>query len=244
LSATDDEVDRLQCVILAGGRGERMRPMTDSIPKTLIPVGGVPFASHQLDWLAREGVDRVVYCIGYRGDLIREYVSDGGRWGVSVDFVDEGDELRGTAGALRLALDMGVLCNRFFVLYGDSYLPIALDPVWKAFEEVPQPALMTVLRNEGRWDRSNAVVEDGLVTTYDKSGADTNIRLAWIDYGLSALERSVVEARVRRGALADLAELYCDLSAERLLGAFEVHERFFEIGSPAGLSDLERHLSG
>jgi NDP-sugar pyrophosphorylase family protein len=234
----------LQCVILAGGRGERMRPMTDSLPKTLIPVGGVPFADHQLNWLAREGVESVVYCIGYRGDLIREYVGNGGRWGVSVEFVDEGDELRGTAGALRLSLDEGVLRERFFVLYGDSYLPIALAPVWSAFAEVGLPALMTVLRNEGRWDRSNALVEDGLVTIYDKSGADPKVPLEWIDYGLSVLERSIVEARVPQGTVADLADLYRELTADRLLAAFEVHERFFEIGSPAGLSDLERHLHG
>jgi NDP-sugar pyrophosphorylase family protein len=219
-----------------------MRPMTDSIPKALISVGGVPFASHQLEWLAREGVDRVVYCIGFRGDLIREYVSDGGQWGVSVDFVDEGDELRGTGGALRLALDEGVLRDRFFILYGDSYLPITLDPVWKAFEEASLPALMTVLRNEGRWDRSNAAVEDGLVTIYDKSGADTSAKLEWIDYGLTALERNVVEARLPREAVIDLADLFQKLSAERLVAAFEVRERFFEIGSPTGLSDLERHL--
>lgn len=218
--------------------------MTDSVPKTLIPVGGVPFANHQLNWLARNSVDSVVYCVGYRGDMIREYVGNGARWGVAADFVDEGDELRGTAGALRLAADEGVLRERFFVLYGDSYLPISLAPVWSAFAEAHLPALMTVLRNEGRWDRSNAAVDNGLVTTYDKSGAEYTVPLEWIDYGLSVLERSLVEARVPRGTVIDLADFYRDLSADRLLAAFEVHERFFEIGSPAGLSDLERHLAG
>jgi NDP-sugar pyrophosphorylase family protein len=216
--------------------------MTDSIPKTLIPVGGVPFASHQLDWLSREGVDRVVYCIGYRGDLVRDYVGNGARWGLSVEFVDEGDRLRGTAGALRLALDEGALDGRFFVLYGDSYLPIALEPVWTAFEDASLPALMTVLRNEGRWDRSNARVEDGLVTTYDKSEGDADPELEWIDYGLSALERSLVEERVPRGVESDLADLFRELSDDRLLAAFEVRDRFFEIGSPIGISDLEQHL--
>jgi NDP-sugar pyrophosphorylase family protein len=220
-----------------------MRPLTDSIPKALIPVGGVPFAGRQLDWLSQEGVDHVVYCIGYRGDLIREYVGSGIRWGLGVDFVDEGEELKGTAGALRLALDKGVLRDGFFVLYGDSYLPIALDPVWQAFAESRLPALMTVLHNEGRWDQSNAVVEDGLVTTYDKSPR-SDVMLEWIDYGLSALERSLIGDRVPHSAVVDLADLYRDLSADRLLAAFQVHNRFFEIGSPAGLSDLERHLSG
>jgi NDP-sugar pyrophosphorylase family protein len=219
-----------------------MRPLTDSLPKTLLQVAGAPFASHQLDWLAREGVDDVVYCIGYRGDLIREYVDTGARWGISVDFVDEGDELKGTAGAIRLAFDQGVLRDRFFVLYGDSYLPIALEPVWSAFAAIDLPALMTVLRNEDRWDRSNAAVENGLVTIYNKSeGADGS--LEWIDYGLSALERFLVEARVPRDEVVDLADLFSELSAERLLAAFPVHERFFEIGSPVGLAELERHLS-
>jgi NDP-sugar pyrophosphorylase family protein len=216
--------------------------MTDTIPKALIPVGGVPFASHQLDWLAREGVDRVVYCIGYRGDLVRDYVGNGARWGLSVEFVDEGDRLRGTAGALRLALDEGALDDQFVVLYGDSYLPIALKPVWTAFEDSSLPALMTVLRNQGRWDRSNARVQDGLVTTYDKSEADPDPELEWIDYGLSGLERSIVEERVPRGVDSDLADLFRQLSEDRLLAAFEVSERFFEIGSPIGLSDLEQHL--
>jgi NDP-sugar pyrophosphorylase family protein len=216
--------------------------MTDAVPKTLISVGGVPFASHQLDWLAREGVDRVVYCIGYRGELVRDYVGNGARWGLSVEFVDEGDRLRGTAGALRFALDEDALDDRFFVLYGDSYLPIALKPVWTAFVETSLPALMTVLRNEGRWDRSNARVEDGLVTTYDKSETGPDPALEWIDYGLSALKRSVVEERIPREGESDLADLFRQLSEARLLAAFEVRERFFEIGSPVGLADLEQHL--
>jgi NDP-sugar pyrophosphorylase family protein len=218
-----------------------MRPLTDELPKTLLSVGGVPFASHQLDWLAREGVDSVVYCIGYRGDLIREYVDTGACWGVAVDFVDEGDDLRGTAGALRLAHDEGVLRERFFVLYGDSYLPISLEPVWHAFAASGLPALMTVLRNEDRWDRSNAAVEDGLVTSYDKTAQDDDT-LQWIDYGLSALQASLVAERVPAGEKTDLADVLRELSAERLLAAYEVEERFFEIGSPLGLDELERHL--
>jgi N-acetyl-alpha-D-muramate 1-phosphate uridylyltransferase len=229
----------LQCVILAGGRGERMRPVTDAIPKTLIPVNGIPFAGHQLAWLAREGVEDVVYCIGYRGDLIREYVGDGGEWRVSVDFVDEGGDLRGTAGALRLALDQDVLRERFFVLYGDSYLPISLAPLWQAFEASRLPALMTVLRNEGRWDRSNAVVEGGLVTAYEKSEARG---YEWIDYGISVLDSSVVEERVPAGGVADLSDIYRDLSAEGRLAAYEVEQRFYEIGSETGLAELERYL--
>src|SRR5215831_6400470 len=116
----------LQCVILAGGLGTRMRPLTDRIPKALVPVLGKPFADWQLRHLRAQGVERVVYSIAYRGEMLREFVGDGSRYGLSVTWVDEGKHLLGTGGALRRALDSGTLDHAFFVLYGDSYLPTDL----------------------------------------------------------------------------------------------------------------------
>src|SRR5262245_26801177 len=109
----------MQCVILAGGLATRMRPLTDSIPKTLLPVAGHPSADMQLTWLAREGVSDVVYCVGHLGEMIEEYVGDGSRWGLAVRYVDDGPELRGTAGALRRAVSAGLLDPAFLVVYGD-----------------------------------------------------------------------------------------------------------------------------
>src|ERR1017187_8690309 len=106
----------MQCVILAGGLGTRMWPETKSIPKTLLPIAGTPFATWQLSWLARSGIDSVVYCVGHLGQLIRDHVSDGSCWGLSVRYVDEGDRLRGTAGALRLASDENGLGGEVLVL--------------------------------------------------------------------------------------------------------------------------------
>src|SRR4029077_12676541 len=121
---------------------------------------------------ADEGVEEVVYCIGHRGDQIREHVADGSRWGLSVTYVDEGENLRGTGGALRLAYEQGVLTECFAVLYGDSYLQLGLPRVFEAFRASGRPALMTVLRNEGRWDKSNADFDGRLVTRYSKSQGD------------------------------------------------------------------------
>ena len=139
-----------QCVILAGGVASRLGAGAGDLPKTLVPVAGRPFADRQLTWLAQQGVDQIVYCIGYRGDQIRAYVDDGARWGLSVTYVDEGSDLRGTGGALRLAHDNGALAEWFAVLYGDSYLRVELASVAAAFRRSELPALMTVLRNEGR----------------------------------------------------------------------------------------------
>jgi N-acetyl-alpha-D-muramate 1-phosphate uridylyltransferase len=233
----------MQCVILAGGRGVRMKPLTDEIPKALVPVAGRPFVDHQLEWLAEHGVTDVVFCIGYRGDQLRAFVEDGSRWGISVRYVDEGEELRGTAGALRLALDAGALAESFFVLYGDSYLPIELAPVWEAFRGAGTPALMTLFRNENRWDASNAQYADGKVLNYDKENAGRNPSLAWIDYGLGVLSRGLIAGRIQPGEVSDLADLYRELSMEGALAGFEVDRRFYEVGSPEGLEELERVLA-
>jgi MurNAc alpha-1-phosphate uridylyltransferase len=239
----------MQCVILAGGLATRMRPLTDAQPKALLPVAGRPFIDHQLDWLARHAVTDVVLSIGYKGEMLRAHVDDGGRHGLRVAYVDEGADLRGTAGALRLALARGVLEEAFLVTYGDSFLPVDFGAVWRAFRRSAQPALMTVFRNEGRWDTSNVIFEPagarapgdvGRVVLYDKyrktrPAAD----FAYIDYGLSALERGVVEEGVPAEGKADLADLFHTLSRSDRLAGFEVYERFHEIGSPAGLEELE-----
>jgi MurNAc alpha-1-phosphate uridylyltransferase len=220
-----------------------MRPFTDTCPKTLLPVSGRPFAYHQLRWLALEGVDEVVYSIGYRGEMIREFW-ERERPPIPLRYVDEGADLRGTGGALCLAREQRVLKERFLVLYGDSFLPTPFAPVWQAFQSSNQPALMTVLRNQGRWDRSNVSYQNGRVLLYDKAGG---AGLEYIDYGLSALRRELFEDRRElledSGADGfDLSALFHDLSVRGELAGFEVKQRFYEIGSPTGLHDLERYL--
>lgn len=234
----------LQCAILAGGLGTRMRPRTETIPKALLPVCGIPFIDWQLRRLTSQGVQRVVLSIGYRGEMLREHVGDGSRFGVDVTWVDEGSDLRGTGGALRLALDEGALDEAFFVLYGDSYLPISMVRVERAWRLSGLPALMTVMRNENRWDSSNAIFADGRVTLYDKRRSEgLSGQLRWIDYGLSILTRTLVARAIDPGGHADLGDLFHDLALEGRLAGLEVSERFYEAGSPAGLRELEAYLS-
>jgi NDP-sugar pyrophosphorylase family protein len=235
----------MQCVILAGGLGTRMRDFGEAnLPKALLPVHGRPFVDHQLELLAIRGVEDVVFCIGHGGTALREHVGEGAAFGLAVRYVDEGDDLRGTAGALRLALDKGVLDEAFAVLYGDSYLPIDLEPVWRAFAAGGLPALMTVFRNENRWEPSNAVLDAGRVVLYDKRREHPrSAECRWIDYGLSVLRAEVVEERVPAVEVVDLADLFHDLSLEGKLAGLEVQERFYEVGSPEGLAELERYVA-
>ena len=233
----------MQCVILAGGLGTRMLPLTGSLPKTLLPVNSRPFADYQLQWLKSEGVTDVVYCIGHLGAMVKEYVRDGSAWGLRVAYSDEGESLLGTAGALRLAFERGLLHDGCFVLYGDSYLRANLVEIRKAFRQSGQPALMTVLRNEGRWDTSNVEMRGGSVLLYDKRPGPHRARMNFIDYGLLMLSRRVIATEITASGERDVANVLHSLSVRGLLAGCEVHERFYEIGSPAGLADLETFLT-
>jgi NDP-sugar pyrophosphorylase family protein len=232
----------MQCVILAGGIGSRMWPATRSTPKTLLPVRDRPFADYQLRWLADAGISSVVFCIGHLGEDVRGFVRDGGPWGLSVAYVDEGDDLRGTAGALRLAYEAGALDEDFLVLYGDSWLQVDPAAVLRAARQRPEPALMTVFRNDGQWDTSNVVFDGARVVRYEKGLDPRPAQMCWIDYGLTAWRRSVVVERVKSGTVQDLAPILTDLAAEGRLAGFEVAERFYEIGSVAGRAELEAFL--
>jgi len=233
----------MQCVILAGGLGLRMRPLTEITPKALIPVEGRPFADYQLRALARQGVCDVVYCIGHKGSQIVEFVGDGAAWGLKVRYSDEGDTLLGTAGALRVAFEAGLLADNFFVLYGDSYLPIDFRLVMQRFELGSGAALMTVLRNEDRWDRSNVIFTPPRVELYDKHPDEPiRLRMKHIDYGLSVLPRGLVRSAMPSREPADLAVFFNRLSRTGKLSGYEVSERFFEVGSLEGLADFTDYV--
>jgi len=223
--------------ILAGGLAARLRPLTDKIPKVLIPVAGKPFLAHQLDLLRRQGITRVVLCLGHLGEMVREQFGDGSAHGVRLDYSFDGPVLLGTGGALKQALPW--LGEKFFVLYGDSYLPIDFKPVAESFERSGKLGLMTVYRNEGRYDTSNVVFADAEIKVYDKVTRLPEMR--HIDYGLSLFRAAALE-EYPPGAKFDLAELMQRLVDRRQFAGFEVSERFYEIGSPSGLAELEALL--
>jgi len=233
----------MQCVVLAGGLGSRMAPLTDALPKSMIPVLGRPFIDHQLDWLARQGIRDVVLAIGHLGTNIRDFVGDGRKWAVTVRYVEDGENLLGTAGALRRVIDRQLLADGFFVLYGDSYLQTSFRDVWAASGQGQFP-LMTVFRNDNAWDDSNVLLSDGEIALFEKGRIDArSLGMRHIDYGLSVLTAATITEWVVPGVPADLANLFHELSIQRKLRAFEVFDRFYEIGSPQGLADFEEYLA-
>ena len=227
----------LSVAILAGGLATRLRPITKTIPKALVPVAGRPFVLWQLEYLRDQGVSRVVLCTGYRSTQIEQIVGDGSQIGIVVEYSDDGTTLLGTGGALGKALPL--LGPEFFVLYGDSFLPVSFSTVEQAYYDSDLPGLMTVYRNEGEWDTSNVVFNNGQVLEYNK--AKPRHDMAYIDYGLGVLSKSVVEHYCQE-IVFDLAMVYEALANAGQLAGFEVFERFYEIGSPDGLAQTEEYL--
>jgi NDP-sugar pyrophosphorylase family protein len=225
-------------VILAGGLATRLRPITEKIPKALVEINGRPFIDHQLDLLAENGISQVVMSVAYLGEMIADHVGDGSRYGLSVTYSFDGDRYLGTAGAIRQALSG--LGPRFFTLYGDSYLTVPFAAVGEAFLESGMDALMTVFRNEGAFDSSNVEFAEGRILVYDKKNKTP--RMHHIDYGLGVFGGEVFR-HLPAGEPCDLATVYQDVLAAGRLAAFEVTERFYEIGTVSGIADTERFLN-
>jgi NDP-sugar pyrophosphorylase family protein len=212
--------------------------MTERVPKSLLSIAGRPFIFHQLELLKSQGIDRVVLCVGHLGDQVRAAVGDGRAHGLAIKYSFDGDELLGTGGALKRALPL--LGDEFFVLHGDSYLPCAFAPIQSAYEAARRPALMTVLRNDDQWDKSNVLFKNGELILYDKQCPRPD--MSHIDFGLYVLSSDVF-LTCGESKVLDLADICQKLSKTGRLAAVEVSERFYEIGSSQGIRDTEEFLS-
>jgi NDP-sugar pyrophosphorylase family protein len=228
----------MPAVILAGGLATRLRPLTETIPKSLVEVAGHPFLWHQLQLLRRHGIYHVVLAVGYLGEQIQDRYGDGSELGIRIDYSFDGPVLLGTAGAIRKSIQL--LPERFFVVHGDSYLTCDYRAVETSFRESNLPGLMTVYRNDGMYDRSNVEYDGRKILRYTKRDLTPSMR--YIDYGLGAFHRSVF-ADLPEDESFDLETVFQRLLQEGNLAAFEVRERFYEIGSPAGLRDTEVFLA-
>ena|GEM_PF-325869 len=221
--------------ILAGGRGTRLGDRTRSVPKPLIEVAGEPFLVHQLRLLAEHGAREAVICVGHLGEMIEQGIGHE-RFGVRIAYSYDGPGLDGTLGAIRRAAPL--LPGRFLVLYGDTYLRLDYRAAARAWSDSGLPALMAVLRNEGRWDTSNALYEQGRVRVYDKRAPTPGMH--WIDYGLGGLTAAALASAPADER--DLAGLYSTLASRGDLCGFPASERFYEIGTPGALRETDAFL--
>jgi len=224
-------------VIIAGGVATRLRPITETVPKSMLVVAGRPFIDHQLRLLRKNDIKRVVICSGYLSQQIEDFVGDGARYGLSVAFSNDGEKLLGTGGAVKKALPL--LGEDFFLVYGDSYPTVDFKLVYDHFRKDKGRGLMTVFKNHNAFDSSNIVFKDGKIVIYDKKNKTEEME--YIDYGLGILKKSAFEGVTAREAF-DLVEIYQDIIYKNQMSAYEVFERLYEIGSLSGLADTQKHI--
>lgn len=228
----------MQIVVLAGGLATRMRPETEQTPKSLLMVQGRPFVDWQLDRFAASGARSVVMCVGYLGEQIETHVKRALDRGLVVSYSYDGVELVGTGGALRRAVAR--LESEFVLTYGDSYLPFDYAAPLHDLRAHPDAvATMSVYRNRGQLGASNVALDGDWVAKYEKGSHAPE--LDCIDYGAIALRRSALDG-IEDGAVWGVEALFRKLARQRQLRAFVAPERFYEIGSPDGRAELERHL--
>jgi len=217
--------------ILAGGLAKRLKKNTFNKPKALIDIAGKPFISRQLSYLSNQNIKDIVICTAHLGNQIKDYVGDGSKYNLKVSYSDDGDKLLGTGGSLKKA--SRILGENFFILYGDSFLPINFSLVEKAYFRQKKPALMTVFKNNDHGDKSNVYFKNKCVL-YNKKNPQKNMN--YIDYGLNVVKGSIFY-NFPTNKMFDLSDVFEDLSNKSLLAGLEIYDRFYEIGSINGLND-------
>lgn len=227
----------LKIIILAGGMATRLYPVTIKTPKSLIEIAGKPFIYYQLNYLKKQGIENIIICIGNLGELIQNYVGNGSAWGLNIEYSHDGPNLIGTGGAIKKALPL--VDENFFVLYGDSYLPIGYKMVEQAFLKSDKMGLMTVYKNNNEWDRSNVIYKNCVITEYNK--INVNPEMNYIDYGLSVLNKRSFKI-FNNIETFDVSELFGKLAELGQLEGYEVYEIFHEVGSINGISNFNKYL--
>jgi NDP-sugar pyrophosphorylase family protein len=227
----------LKMAILAGGTAQRLRPVTEKIPKALIEIKNKLFIDWQLDLLSRKGISDVVLCVSYRADLIMEHVGNGSKFNINVTYSEDGDELLGTGGAIKKAIPL--LGEKFSVIYGDSYLDIDYQEAESTFENCGQPAMMTVYKNNGLHDQSNIKFIAPNVEEYCKNSNKNQFE--YIDFGLNFFKKEIFD-KEEYGRKFDLGVVCQDLAMDKKLAGLEVNKRFYEVGSFNGILDFCEYL--
>jgi len=223
-------------IILAGGLATRLYPETLKIPKSLIKINNDPFIKHQLLLLKSKGINNVVLSLGNLGDKVEKYVNENNNFGLEIDFSFDGTKLLGTGGAIKNAFPK--LSNPFGIIYGDSFLNIEYLDIINYFKQYSALGLMTVLKNNNLWDKSNIVFRDGKIIEYnkDKSGG-----YEYIDFGFSILKKESFEDFLEKD-IFDLKEVFYKLVNDNQLIGYEVFNRFYEIGSVSGINETENYI--
>jgi histidinol-phosphate phosphatase family protein len=225
-----------QAVILAGGRGERLSPLTDKIPKPMVPFHGKPFLQYLIEYLRAEGFERVLLLLGYLPEKVVEYFGDGEKFGLHIEYsiTDVTNET-----GLRLAAVRDRVDPVFFLMYCDNYCPLDTSSMWEQFCQCNVPAQITAYANTDKFTRSNLNVEGPMVMHYDKSRSAPNLN--GVDIGFVFIKAEVLEL-LNDENLNFEKVVYPELVAKRQLAGYVTHHRYYSVGNLERLPGTEKFL--
>lgn len=216
-----------QAVILAGGRGRRLRALTDRIPKPMVSFHGKPFIAYLLERLRDQGFERVLLLLGYRGRVIQDEFGNGKGHGLAIEYSLTSPE---NETGRRLGLVYDRLDERFMLLYCDNYWPMQFDSMWERYQASGLPAMTTVYANSDQYTRSNVRLdEEGHVAAYDRYRKQPGLQGVEIGYAL--LKKEILHLLPKGGNPVFQTEVYSRLIAKRQLLAYPTEHRYYSVGS-------------
>jgi len=227
----------MQMVILCGGLATRLGDLAKKTPKSMIDIHGKPFLWYQIENLKKHDIRDIVLCVGHLSEKIIEYFDDGTKHGVNITYSHDGDKPLGPIGALKKAEPL--LDNVFFIMYGDSYLTVDYQKVYSFFKQHDKLGCMVVYKNNDKYDKSNLIVKDNMVTGYGKEKHSED--MIYIDYGTSLLRKKSLET-IPSDTYYTTGEFFSILIKQKQLLAFEVDKRFYHIGNPEALEEFREYI--
>ena len=224
-----------QAVILAGGRGKRLQPLTNTRPKSMVEFHGKPFMAYVIDMLAEQGFKHVLLLLGYLPEVIMDYFGDGSKWGIKIEYsVSSPDDLT----ASRVKLVRTKIDEHFMLLYCDNYWPMQFDKMWQKYLNANVKGLITVYGNKDGYSRDSIIVgENDIVEVFDRSRTTPGLKGVEISYAI--LRKSVLDLLPEEDELFEQA-VYPALAKQGELVAYVSDHRYYSVGSHEKLSLTEQ----
>lgn len=231
----------MQTVILAGGLGKRLMPLTMDIPKPMVCVFGRPFLEYQIRWLKSNGIREILLLTGYKGDKVQAYFKDGSSLGVILTYSHETSPL-GTGGSLKLAEKK--LESSFLLVYGDSFLPIDTAGLIQRFRDVDKTGMIVVYDNQPHdaGVPSNIDLDkEGFVARYEKNSKDPLFH--YTDAGVSVFKKEVIDFIPKGKKVSLEEEIFPRLVKDRELLGYITRQPFYDIGTRERIKRFEELVS-
>ena len=229
----------MQAVLMTGGLATRMRPLTDQIPKSLIPIEEKPFLQYQIELLVCYGITDILLCVGHMGNKIESCFGDGNKYKTRIIYSYEKKDLLGTGGALKFAEKY--LKENFFLVWGDSYVRLNYKEMYDFHlkNSGDFDVTMAILYNIRSYDKSNIIYERGRIKKYEKNSAD---KMKYIDAGVMVLNKKLLK-RIPTEEVFQIENLFTKLAEEEKLKPFLVKKRYYEVGSLKGLNQFTKFVT-